>query len=361
MTAKKPAAPKVKPAAQAAGGQDALFAALEDSAVLAAALDKSLVITRVNRAFFMLTGRDAAALVGQRLDSLIPPDKRDVSVREVRRAVMQGRGWANEELSLTAADGSVRTLLWSGTPAAEGFFAVGQDITEYKKVAQIKDDFIGMVSHEMRTPLTVVSSAINTAREERLSVQETRQLMAAAESSAASLASILDNLLELARYKAERLALEKRPTDVLAVTQQTLEKVYRQYPDRRAAVEIPPDLPPAFIDPGRLERVIYNLVENSFKYSPRESAVRVFARQEPDGLLFGVADSGDGMSEETAARLFEPFERAGAAKTRKGVGLGLLVCRRLVEAHGGKIWVESGAGKGTAFYFTVPAEKRPAR
>ncbi|MFA5309358.1 MAG: ATP-binding protein [Dehalococcoidales bacterium] len=338
---------------------------LDNAAAPAIVWDTDFIITRFNHAFERLTGQNAADVLGKRIDVLIPPEKRDSALREIRRAASRGQGWESEEVQIQHADGSVRTVLWSAavisaadgqTPAAT--IAQGLDITERKKVERLKDDFIGMVSHELRTPLTVVTSAINTALDERISPQELRQLLAAADSSAASLGSILDNLLELARYRAERLTLDKKLADVPEIIGQTVAKVHRQYPARHAAVDIPDNLPPALIDSTRLERVIYNLVENAFKYSPRDSEVKVSARQEKDNLLISVSDRGKGMSPEDIKKLFEPFERANATRGTRGMGLGLLVCKHLVEAHGGKIWVESAPGAGTTFLFTIPREKQ---
>ena len=326
--------------------------------------DPELKITRFNRAAERLTGRNAAEVLGKPVDILFPPEKKDSLLLEIRHAASRGRGWEGTEIPIHHADGTVRIVLWNSavvsgadgkTPLAT--IAQGQDITELKKIERLKDDFIGMVSHELRTPLTVVSSAITAALDERISPQDLRLLLEAAESGAESLARILDNFLELARYKAERLTLEKKLADISEVVRNTLEKVHRQYPMRHAAQDIPERLPPVLVDPARLERIIYNLVENAFKYSPKETEVRVSARQDREGLVIGVSDRGAGMSQEETARLFEPFERIGVTNI-KGVGLGLVVCKRLVEAHGGRIWVESTPGQGSTFLFVIPQVKK---
>jgi PAS domain S-box-containing protein len=327
--------------------------------------DAALKIIRFNRAFERLTGKTIAEMLGKQVDILVPPDKRDGLLREINRAALTGQGWEGSEVAIQCADGSVRIILWSAAMlfAADGktpvaTIAQGQDISERKKVEQLKDDFIGMVSHELRTPLTIIASAINTALDERISPQEQRELLKAADASAESLGSILDNLLELARYRMERLTLEKKLAGILEIASKTVAKVRRQYPGRKVMLDISGDLPPALIDPTRLERIISNLVENAFKYSTKGSEVRVFARPEQAELLIGVSDRGEGLSPEDVQRLFEPFERLAATNTKKGVGLGLLVCKRLVEAHGGRIWAESTPGQGSTFFFTIPRDKK---
>jgi signal transduction histidine kinase len=124
-------------------------------------------------------------------------------------------------------------------------------------------------------------------------------------------------------------------------------------------MDISNKIPPLLVDPVRLERIIYNLVENAFKYSAEGTEVRVFTRQEKGDIVVGVSDHGAGLSPQEQKKLFGPFERLGSSN-KKGIGLGLMVCKRLVEANGGRIWVESKQGEGSTFLFTIPQNK-PAR
>jgi two-component system sensor histidine kinase VicK len=112
-------------------------------------------------------------------------------------------------------------------------------------------------------------------------------------------------------------------------------------------------------DPLRLERILYNLLENVAKYSPPGSKIKVPVKSEPERLVIGVSDKGRGLSPGEQARLFSPFQRLDNSKHEltRGAGLGLMVCRRLVEAHGGEIWIESKKGKGSTFFFTLPYRK----
>ena len=113
-------------------------------------------------------------------------------------------------------------------------------------------------------------------------------------------------------------------------------------------------LPKLTADPLRIKRILYNLAENAIKYSPEGCDVTVFARADHDEIIVGVRDHGIGMSPQEQAKLFKPFERFDMSPQIKGIGLGLIVAERLVEAHGGRIWVESAPGKGSTFYFTLP-------
>ncbi|MBI4330231.1 MAG: GAF domain-containing protein [Chloroflexi bacterium] len=243
-------------------------------------------------------------------------------------------------------------------PSASAIRIYGHDITERKKSDQVKDEFIGLVSHELRTPLTVVMGSLYTAMKEGLTEEDQRFLMQNAVEGAESLKLILENLLELSRFQAGRLALHKETVSIGSVARKTAEQVQRRYPMASFLVEIPDDLPVVHMDPTRVQQVLHNLLDNAVKYSDAGGEVAIFGRSQDACILVGVKDSGIGISAEDRAKLFQPFQRLenAAGASAKGTGLGLVVCKRLVEAHGGTIWVESEPGQGSTFFFTIPLE-----
>ena len=242
----------------------------------------------------------------------------------------------------------------SGRPAR--YIGIVFDITERKKTEKLKDEFIGMISHELKTPLTVVIGALSTAMMNGVPEKVKTDLFRDAVNHADILASIVDNLLELSRQQSNRLELRKKVTDIV----QTACKVTDQFRKKSAIHELkcdfPEGLPKVTADGLRVERILYNLVENAIKYSPAGGEVTVSGKVEGGFLLVSVSDHGIGISPENLPRLFQPFERLGyeVKGAIQGTGLGLRVCRILTEAHGGKIWVESEVGKGSTFYFTLP-------
>ncbi len=233
-----------------------------------------------------------------------------------------------------------------------------RDIAERKKLDQLKDEFIGLVSHELRSPLTVIMGAVNTALTEgaRLSRDEMRQLLQDAAWETEALSHLLGNLLELSRARADRLFLSREPVNVKDIVKDAVDKIKRQSSNHSFETDLPKVLPPVHADQLRLERILHNLLENAVKYSPDGGKIKVSARLENDHMVMGVSDEGIGISLHDQAKLFSPFERLAAQRIEgvKGIGLGLVVCRRLVEAHGGRIWVESEPGRGSTFYFTLP-------
>jgi PAS domain S-box-containing protein len=321
-------------------------------------------VTRFNHAFEQLTGRSADEVLGEKLDILFPDDSRDESMKRIREAT-SGERWEVVEIPIKHKDGTVHILLWNSATlyAADGKTAVatiaqGQDITELKEIDKMKDEFIGLVSHELRTPLTVITGAVKTAMDERITHKERRQLLEDVAWGAESLTTILDNLLELSRYQADRLTLSKKAVGIRETVDKVALAVGSEYPKHLISLDIPHDLPPVIVDPGRLERILYNLMDNAGKYSPEGSEVRVFARQEKERLVIGVSDRGAGIAPKDQRGLFEPFTRLEVDGKTKGIGLGLVVCKRLVEAHSGRIWLESKLGEGSTFLFTIPLEKR---
>jgi len=236
----------------------------------------------------------------------------------------------------------------------------GIDITERKKLEQLKDDFIGMVSHELGNPLTVISGCLNTVLDEAtdLSEQERSHLLRNAAKEAEVLSHLLGNLLELARVQAERLFLHAEPIEIDIVVRNVIERITEQYPTYKSLLDFPEGLPPVDADPLRVERILYNLLDNACKYSPKGSEVRVFAKPGEDNLIIGVSDDGAGIATSEHERIFGAFERLEPMSGRaKGTGIGLMVCQRLVEAHGGRIWVESAPGKGSTFFFSLPYKR----
>ncbi|MEN8613850.1 ATP-binding protein [Dehalogenimonas sp. THU2] len=256
--------------------------------------------------------------------------------------------------------GRIKTLLLSVSPVNTGghqvLYGIGQDITERKRTEQMKDEFIGMISHELKTPLTVIIGALSTAAMEGLSEDLRRELFKDAVNHSAILTGIVDNLLELSRQQSDRLDLHKEPTEIDQLCEKVLQQLKNRSDIHQLICDVPGGLPQVPADPLRVERILYNLVENAIKYSPKGGEVKVTAEQQNGNLVVSVSDQGLGISPENQAKLFQKFERLGAEVKGaiQGTGLGLRVCRILTEAHGGRIWVESEPGQGTTFYFTLP-------
>jgi PAS domain S-box-containing protein len=322
------------------------------------------IIKRANRSATELLGYRREELVGKPVPDLYADTPNGKAAAEgVFKRFLSGEEIRDQELEARRADGSTVWVSLSVRPIRdkEGRVVASRsmmlNITEQKKLDQLKDDFISLVSHELRSPMTVITGAINTAltEAERLSPEETRQLLKDAAAESELLSNLLANLLELSRVQAQRLVLYSEAIDVKRVIQDAVDKIKRQYSARKFVISLPRRLSPVQADPLRLERILYNLLENAVKYSPPGGEVRVSAKPQEEYLVIGVSDEGIGISPADQEKLFGPFQRLEKRPSGvRGVGLGLMVCRRLVEAHGGHIWVESEPGHGSTFFFTMP-------
>jgi PAS domain S-box-containing protein len=291
-----------------------------------------------------------------RFAAFVEPEDADTFHICTRRALAE-RYRETCELRMRPADGPAFWALLDirGEPESNQVRIAVTDITERKKAEQLKDDFIGMVSHELRTPITVIIGCLKVAQTEGITREEMMELLREADLSSEALSHILENLIELSRYQADRLKLNKARTKVEDVILEAVGPRTGYFNDHRLRLEIHTGLPAVKVDRVRLQQILRNLLDNAAKYSPADTEISVIARHENEHVLIGVGDRGKGISPEDQARLFEPFERLREkSTTRPGLGLGLLVCKRLVEAHGGKIWVDSKPGRGTTFWFTLP-------
>ena len=321
--------------------------------------------------------RSAAELLGYSLDELIGRSVIDLyantangraKAQQVFQRFLAGDEIRDEELEMCRADGSTVWINLAVRPIrdATGRVVTSRsavtDITERTQLAQLKDEFIGLVSHELRTPLTVITGCLNTILTEnsQLSPSDVHQLLQDALLETESLSRLVGNLLELSRAQAGQLIMYAEPVRFGLIVSKVVEKISSQYSTHNIKIDLPPHLPSVSADPLRLERILYNLLENGVKYSPHGSEVRLFAELEDDRLVVGIADQGLGISPSDQTKLFGPFQRLEQSVLDgvKGAGLGLLVCRRLVEAHGGRIWVESESGRGSTFFFTLPLKDK---
>jgi PAS domain S-box-containing protein len=290
----------------------------------------------------------------------IHPDDRPNVEKAVQEAANNGTRLSTEWRVMGRA-GYERWLMSVGQPVLnangeiERYIGIVVDITERKKVEQMKDEFIGLVSHELRTPMTVITGSLRTIMSKGISPKDKRVLLQNAIESSDLLSVILDNMLELSRYQAGRLQLHKEPVSIPVIAERMTQTLKARGAGQRFLMDFPDNLALVDADPVRVERILYNLMENATKYSPAESEIKIHAVNDKGFVVTGVADQGKGIYPVDQGRLFELFERLeeGPYSTR-GLGLGLVVCKRLVEAQGGRIWVESEMDKGSTFYFTLP-------
>jgi two-component system sensor histidine kinase KdpD len=223
--------------------------------------------------------------------------------------------------------------------------------------ASLVDELFSILSHELRAPLTTIKGSSRTLLRHgaALDPAAARQLLQDIDQEADRMHRLVDNLLELARAGVGASALHPEPTALDALIRRVVADATPRAGTRRLRVRVPANLPHPSIDPVRIEQVIRNLVDNAVKFSPPTGLIDVSAALHADGIMVTVKDDGPGVAPEYHERVFERFFRVEPhSRSVAGAGLGLAICKRFVELHGGRIELESRPNQGAAFRFTLP-------
>jgi len=242
---------------------------------------------------------------------------------------------------------------------ANGAVLVLHDITELRRLERVRRDFVANVSHEFKTPLTAIQGFAETLLNGALDDKANRnRFVEIIREHAWRLARLTDDLLKLSRIEAGRLELEMRPIRVEGLVSSCVETARLKANTKEIGIRVDLDehVPAVRGDGAQLAEVLQNLLDNAVQYTPAGGKIDVLARCDGKEVIFTVADTGIGIPESDLERIFERFYRVDAARSREagGTGLGLAIARHIVDAHSGRIWVESAIGQGSRFHFSVP-------
>ena len=220
-----------------------------------------------------------------------------------------------------------------------------------------KTALLHAISHDLRSPLTAITTAASGLRQHGLSADDHAGLLEAIEAESARLARMVDDLLDLSRIEAGAVNPRTDWADLTDAVGRAAEQVEQRFGTHRIELDLPADLPLVRADAAQLERVFSNLLENAVKFSPEGATVRVSGGSGGGRVTVRVTDSGPGIPTSRRSEIFEPFVRGAGAS--QGSGLGLAICRGLVEANGGEISLQGAAGKGSTFAVTFPLAAQP--
>ena len=227
-----------------------------------------------------------------------------------------------------------------------------------RELARMQDEFVSTVSHELRTPLGFIKGYTTTLLRNDAEWDSAARLefLKIIDEEADRLRELIDNLLDSSRLESGTLSMTLEPVRLSTLLRDTVSRAQALYPGMPLRIDVPDELPILQVDATRLSQVLDNLLSNADKYA-QGAEVTVSARVEGPAVVVRVRDLGPGIPPQHQARLFERFFRVPGAKSMiRGTGLGLYICRKIVEAHGGEILVESVAGGGTCFAFSLPLE-----
>jgi signal transduction histidine kinase/HAMP domain-containing protein len=248
-------------------------------------------------------------------------------------------------------------------PAVGRIFVI-RDVTQESEAERMRSALVATVSHELRSPLTAIKGYTETLLQSGpWDAKTEREFLEIVALSAEKLSTLVDNLLDAAQLEAGVLNLHQEPVRVERIIQQVVTQWQPLTSDHQLHVEASPHPPLAEADPVRLEQVITNLVDNAIKYSPNGGPITIRVAEDEGMLMLSVSDCGIGIAPEHLEHLFERFYRVenSPASKIKGLGLGLCRCKGLIEAHGGRMWVESQQGVGSTFFITLPELTDTAR
>ncbi len=341
---------------------EALIQSLEDGLILE---DLQGQVLYANRTIGELTGLSEqqitdvpiAYLRRRLLAQAIDREKTQAALE----AALKGKTQPEVLIALSEAAGGryLRFRVFTVTDSegsAIGRGQIVQDITKSYELDRMKSSLISTVSHELRTPLAAIKGYASTLLAEDVTweIEEQRGFLNIISVEADRLSELVNNLLDMSRIEAGNLPLSPVLCELAQLIQRAVTRV-RPQPGARLHLDLPPDLPPIFADPQRIEVVLRNLIENAVKYTPADSPIRVCAARESAGIVIRVQDQGPGIAAEHSRRVFESFYRVDGGLTRRapGAGLGLAICQGFVQAHGGKIWLEPQP-HGACLAFSLP-------
>jgi PAS domain S-box-containing protein len=318
-----------------------------------------------------LTGYSSHELAGLKLLEMVAPADRDVVKSSIAASLLKN-SLIPCEYRLTGKNSRARWVMqtvspthYGGRPAVLGNLMdiserkhLERKVIEYEELSKMKSDLLSTVSHELRTPLATIKgySTLILDYYARLGSEETKDYLKSIDLATDRLTKLVDNLLDTSRMEAGLLKLEKLPTSISQLIRGVVAEASIRAERYRFVVKPGSSPMKVNIDARRIRQVLDNLIDNAVKYSPPGAEIQIGAESSQTEVLIGVTDQGPGIP---AGELKNIFERMYRIEQRlysgaDGMGLGLYICQKLVQAHGGRIWAESGPGKGSTFKFTLP-------
>ena len=257
------------------------------------------------------------------------------------------------------AVGITYAALMSSDGALMNIIATVRDITHFRQAEEIKSTFISIISHELKTPVALIKGYVGTLRREDVDWEGDviQDSLAVIEEEADRLTELIENLLDASRLQAGALRINLSDVNLGTLALHIADRFRTQTSKHNIVVDFPPDFPVILADENRLNQVLSNLLSNSIKYSSEGGEIRISGQHKPEHVIVCVSDQGPGIAPEDLPHVFDRFYRSDAAyRNTKGAGLGLFLARAVVEAHGGRIWVDPKPGEGARLCFSLPRE-----
>ncbi len=343
-----------------------LDAILENSGDGIMILDPQQRITVFNRALTMMTGIAAQDALGKFCWQVLSLHDHPPAVTVCDQCPLshcRGGEQFYAEGDFFKADGTRITFGVTYSPLFDrensliNIIANVRDITHFREAEEMKSTFISVVSHELRTPVALIKGYADVLRREdvRWDEETVRESLNVIDEESDRLAGLIDNLLDVSRMQAGQIKLNKSEVRLDLMAQRAVNDFRTQTRFHTFVLDFV-DFPPVQADYERIRQVLTNLLSNAIKYSPQGGQIMVSGRFDDEFVYVAVTDQGIGIPQREQERIFDRFYRVESTLSRRtrGAGLGLYLVRSVIEAHGGRVWVESSPGHGSTFVFTLP-------
>lgn len=336
---------------------------VENAADIILSANEAGDILSVNRSCQKLLGHNPEDLIGAPMHSLTVPEQ-SLLADEQFRIAMKSEKPETFELQLRSVEGKTLDTRWSclWSQPHQKMFCVIHDISEHKRIEQMKEDFANMISHDLRSPLMAMHNSLSliVAGVKGSISQDVQTDIRRAVANLDKLMQLVNDLLDFQKLKAGRMELAREHFDARELARDTKDLLGGFADGKRITLALPEKELIVDGDRRMLLQVMTNLVSNAIKFSPEGETVVIDAKPTDNGFELSVADRGRGIAEENLERVFETFEQEARSDEKQGTGLGLAICKLIVEAHGGKIWVEptdktSASNRGSLFRAIIPA------
>ncbi|WP_437590271.1 PAS domain-containing protein [Sorangium sp. So ce1000] len=316
-----------------------------------------------NRRAQELAGTDASPGLPSAWFLCLPDGQPLTDEEHPSAGALRGEVTSSRELSLRRADGTMLAVLVSAGPIVDGngkllgAVVVFDDITRLKELERLKEEWTSVVAHDLKQPVTTIIGYATQLERKPQVAAAVKTRAGHILTSAKRLGRMVSDLTDISQIESRRLAIERAPIDLRALVEAVVERMTSETEGRAIDVESRSEIPIVRADAGRVEQVLSNLISNAVKYGDPETPIRVTLERRDDAVQISIRNSGRGIPAEDLPLLFERFFRGKAKEERVvGLGLGLYIAKGLVEAHSGRIWVESPEDGHTTFHFTLPIE-----
>lgn len=343
-------------------------------------LDLEGRITYLSSAGEMLAGGKPEEILGTFFHDHLPESEKLKGI-DALTTVSKGQSMHSYQLDIIRNDGSMVSFEFNSSPIFKdgkvvGIDGIARDITERKRaeekerevetlkeIDRLRTELLANVSHELRTPLATIKgyATMLLNYDAKLAFDAKQDHLNSIDGAADQLMELIDELLDMSQLEAGLFKLRKTPSSISYLICDAVAESQARAPQHQIISEVPKKLPKVNIDARRIRQILDNLIDNASKYSKPETDVIIRVKRVNQEIVISVTDHGTGIPKQYRERVFDRMyrvEQEQSLNQASGIGLGLSICKGLVEAHNGRIWIESKVGKGTTCFFTLPLDTR---